>query len=118
MKMFADTGLELKRRNSGLLVANPAFFVSIPGMSRFPSTRLLRPEKLSSDHVQIGERCGDFEPMQVLCQATVAGFAKAEDVLDHTEHVLDLGAHPRLVAVLGFLDFVDPAMEAVALVRE
>jgi hypothetical protein len=118
MKMFAGSALEFGRRNSGLSSANSPFFASIPVISRFPSTRLLRPEQFSSDHVQIGERRGDLEPMQVLCQAAIAGLAEAEDVLDHPEHVLDLGAHPRLVAILRLFHFVDPAMEAVASVRE
>lgn len=56
--------------------------------------------------------------MQVLGQNTVACLAKAEDVLDHTEHVLDLGAHPRSVAVLRLFHFIDSAVVPLPLVGE
>jgi hypothetical protein len=118
MKMFAGTELESRRKNAALQTADSSSLASISVISRFSSTRLLRPEQLSSYHVQIGKRRGDLEPVQVLRQTTVAGLAEAEDVLDHSKHVLDLGAHPRFVAVLCFLDFVDPAIEAVPFIRE
>lgn len=116
--MFVGTELKSRRRIAGFPAADSASLASISAISRFPSTRLLRPEQLSSYHVQIGERCGGLEPVQVLCQTAVAGFAEAEDVLDHSEHILNLGSHPRLVAVLRLPHFVDPAVEAVPLIRE
>src|SRR5271165_3786989 len=118
MKMFAGTELESGRKNAALQAADSASLTAISVISRFSSTRFLRVEQSNSNHVQIGERRRDFEPVQVLRQATVAGLAEAEDVFDHAKHVLNLGAHPRLVAVLCFLDFVDLSVESVALVRE
>ena len=82
-------------------VADPALFASKPRISRFRATRLLRIQQSPSDHVQIGERGRDLQPVQVLRQAPVTDFLEAEDPLDHTEHVLDLGADPRLVTVRG-----------------
>ena len=71
-----------------------AAFAFQPRISRFPPTRLLRLQQSSSDDVQVGERGGHFEAVQVLRQTPIADFAEAKDVLDHAEHVLDLGA-PR-----------------------
>jgi len=44
--------------------------------------------------------------------------AEAEDVVHCAKHMFDLSASPRLFAVLGFLEFVDPTVEAVPPVRE
>lgn len=67
-----------------------------------------------SDDVEVGQRSGHLQPVQVLRQTAIADLAEAEDVLDHPEHVLDLGAHAGLVAVLRLSDLVDPAVEAEA----
>src|SRR5665213_1679440 len=99
MKMFEGMGLALRWRKPRFLIADSAFLVSKTAIFRFSSTPFLRSEQASSDHVQIGERRGHFQSVQVLGQAAVAGLAEAEDIFDHTEHVLHLGAHARLVAV-------------------
>ena len=52
---------------------------------------------------EIGERGRDFEAVQILCHTAVAKLAKAKDILDHPEQVLDLGSHSRLFAALRFL---------------
>src|SRR5450755_4375280 len=95
-------------RNAGLYRVDSTGLAAKGCISRSRPTPLLCSEQLSSHHIQIGQRCGDFQPVQVLGQTPVAGLAEAEDILDYAEHVLDLGAHPRLVTVLGLLDLVDP----------
>src|SRR5229473_7270678 len=100
MKMLAGAELESRRRIAGFSAADSASLAWVFAISRFSSTRSLRREQLSSHHVQISQRSGHLESVQVLRQTAVAGLAEAEYVLDHSEHVLDLGAHPRLVAVL------------------
>lgn len=112
--MVASTGFELSEGKWGLSAADLTSLAPISAIFRIPSTRLLHSEQLSSHHVHISERCGDLKSMQVLRQTTVAGVAEAEDVLDHSEHVLDLGAHARLVAVLGFFGLIDSLAEAIA----
>ena len=77
MKMYPGAGEELRQRSAGFPAADSASLASIAFISRFPSTRLLRPEQLLSHHVQISERSGDLEPVQVLCQTTVARLAEA-----------------------------------------
>ena len=94
------------------------FLVLTSSHPRFSPTPLLRFQQASPDEVQVGERGGDLEPVQVLRQAAVAYLAEAEDVLDHAEDMFDLGTHPRLVAVLRLLDLVDPAVVAVAAIGE
>jgi hypothetical protein len=93
-------------------------FASTHVISRFSATRLLRIEQYPANHVQIGERRRDFEPVPILRQAPVANFAKAKDILYHTEHVLDLSSHSRFVAVLRLLGFIDLPMKAITLVGE
>ena len=44
---------------------------------------------------EIGERGRDFEAVQILCHTAVAKLAKAKDILDHPEQVLDLGSLTR-----------------------
>src|SRR5450631_735027 len=105
-------------RNDAVLLRCLAVLAFKSRTSRSPATRLLRTEQSSSDDVQVGERSGHFQAVQVLRQPPIAGLAEAEDVLDHAEHVLDLGADPRLVAVLRLYELVDAAVEAVAAVRE
>jgi len=95
-----------------------ALFASRSRVSRSAPTTLLRFPQSPPDQVQVGERSGHLQPVQVLRQAPIADFAEAEDVLDHAEDVLDLGAHPRLGAVLRLLTLVNPAVEAVPAIRE
>src|SRR5271163_492008 len=68
---------------------------------RLAPTRSLRIEQSSAYQEQIRERCSDLKPVQVLRQASVTHFLKAEDPLDHPEHVLDLRAHAGLATVGG-----------------
>src|ERR1035441_246729 len=96
---------------------DPTFLGSSSSSSQLSPTLPLCCEQPSSDHVQIGERRSDFQPMQVLCQTAVARLAEAEDVVDHPEHGLDPGAQPRLIAILRLLDLVDLAVVAIPLFR-
>ena len=75
------------------------------------SNRRLTMYRLASAAVT-SSRCRFF------AKPPVADLAEAEDVLDHAEHVLDLGAYPRLVAVLRLLELIDPAVVAIAAVGE
>lgn len=85
---------------------------------QFSQTCILRMEQPASDDEEVGERRGDFEPMQILRDAAVTDFLEAKDPLDHPDGVLDLGANPRLVAVLRLLRLVDEAVASVAAVGE
>ena len=67
---------------------------------------------------QIRERRSSLEPVQVLRQAPVTHFLKAEDPLDDPEHVLNFGAHTGL-ATVGRLDrLINALAPAIALVGE
>ena len=68
-------------------------------MRHFPSTLALRTQQSPSRHEQFRQRGCDLQSMQVLRQASVAHFLKAEDPLDHSKHVLDLGSHAGFAAV-------------------
>src|SRR5712675_1237772 len=101
------------RQKGAVLRRRSAIVASNSCISPSPPTRLLRIQQSSSDEVQVRKRSGRLQAVQVLRQSPVAGLLEAEDVLDHAEHVLDLGADPRLGAVLRLFDFVDAAIEAV-----
>src|SRR5665213_888897 len=101
MRTSEGSGLASSLRNGQMFRSESTVLASISNFSRTPPTRLLRFKQLPADHVQIGERRSDFQPVQVLGEPSVAHLAEAEDVLDYTEHMLDFGAYARLVAVLG-----------------
>ena len=90
-------------------------FCTLP-VRRPLSPRPLCIEQRSSHQVQIRQRRRHLQTVQVLRQAPIAHLAEAEDVLDHTEHVLDFGADAQLVSVLRFRDLVDSALKATSLV--
>ena len=93
-------------------------FASSRAARRSAATPCLRIQQPSSDHEEVGERCGHFEPVQILGETAVADLAGAEDALDHPDRVLDLGPNPRLSAVPGLLDLIDATGVAVAPVGE
>lgn len=102
MREVSGTDFGLHTPNDPVSTPGVACGAAISRISQVPPTRLLRFQQSSSDDVQVGERRGHFHAVQVLRQTAVAGLAEAEDILDDPEHVLNLGAHPRLVAVLRF----------------
>ena len=82
-------------------------------LSPTPSLRIEQPPARQE---QIRQRCGDFQSVQVLRQASVTHLLKAEDPLDHPKDVLDLGAHAGF-ATVGRLDrLVDAFAPPVTLV--
>src|SRR5450755_4087293 len=91
-----------------------AIFSSAASKSRFrwiSPTRFLCIEQSPSYQEQILERRGGLEPVQVLRQAPVTHFLKAEDVLN-------FGAHTGL-ATVGRLDrLINALAPAIALVGE
>lgn len=95
-----------------MLVAGSAGIASNRGVTRFLSTRIRGVAQSSSDQGQIGERCGDFQSLQVFCHTAVTDLAETEEVPDHAEYVFDLGVHSQHVAMLLFFGPVDG--EAVA----
>src|SRR5277367_5113822 len=118
MTMDFCSDLGRTSRGAQLSAGCSGIFASKHRFSRSSSTRLLWIEQSPSNHVQVGQRRRDLEPVQILRQTPVADLAKAEDVLDHAEYMLDLGSHSRLVAVLRLLDLVDLPAKAIALVSE
>ncbi len=112
------TGFRLRSAQARVFAETFLVAASKTRIRRISPTRSLRIEQSSSHQEQIRERGGRLEPVQVLRQAPVTYFLKAEDPLDDSEHVLNLGAHAGLAAV-GRLDrFVDALSPSVALVRE
>ena len=72
----------------------------------------LRPlsHQMRSDDEEVGERAGGKESVRVFVETAVAHLGEAKDTLDNAEHMLDFGAHLRLRAVLGSLNFVDAVL--------
>ena len=58
-------------------------------------------QQRSSHHGQIGQRTGDEQPVGVLGDTAVAHLGETEEALDHQKRMLDFGAHPRFVSILG-----------------
>ena len=85
---------------------------------RLSPTRWLRIQQPPARQEQVGQCVGNLQPMQVLRQASVAHFLKAEDPLDHPEHVLDLGAHAGLATVGGLDRLVDALAPSKTLIGE
>ena len=70
---------------------------------RCRSTLALRMEQPSSDDVQLGQGRSHFEAVPVLRQSPLLDFAEPEDAFNDAEHMLDLGADSRLIAILRLL---------------
>jgi hypothetical protein len=60
---------------------------------------LFPPLALRMQQSLIRQRCSDLRSTQVLCQASVTHFVKAEDALDHSKHLFDFGSHAGFAAV-------------------
>src|SRR5271167_4842717 len=98
-----------------------AIFSAAASKSRFrwiSPTRLLCIEQSPSYQEQIRERRSCLKPVQVLRQAPVTYFLKAEDPLDDPKHMLDFRAHTRLATVGGLDRLINVLAPAVALVGE
>ncbi len=63
--------------------------------------RLLQAEQVFAHHEKVRQRAGDDQPMCILHQAAVAHLGEPEDAFDHADRMLDLRAHPRLLAIRG-----------------
>ena len=61
---------------------------------------ILSKQQCSPHHVEIGQRTGDEQSVNVLGQTAVAHLSKAEDALDDQNRMLALGAHLRFVSIL------------------
>src|SRR5271170_287043 len=118
--MRTDFGrnFDRKSRSGPVLTAASRTFVPRHRILRLPQAPLLRIEQPPANQVQIGERRGNLESVQILRQTSVANLAEAKDVLDHTEDMLHFGSHSRLVAVLCLLNLIDLAVKTIALVGE
>src|ERR1035438_5975082 len=96
-------------------------FSSAASKTRFrwiSPTRSLGIEQPPSHKEKIRERCGRLEPVQVLRQASITHFLKAEDPLDDPEHVLNLGPDAGLATVGGLDRLVDAFSPPAAVVSE
>src|SRR5215210_7573266 len=74
--------------------------------------------QMRSDDEEVGERAGGKEAVRVFVETAVAHLGEAEHTLDHAEHMLDFGAHLRLRAVLGSLNFVHAVFKPIASIGE
>jgi len=77
-------------------------------------TRVLCIEQSPSYQEQIRERRSRLEPVQILGQAPVTDFLKAEDPLDDPKHVLDFRPHAGLAAVGGLDRLINSLAPTVA----
>jgi hypothetical protein len=118
MRSGVGRDFELRSPKVGVSAAGSRFCVSKRRISQSPATRLLRIQQPPSHQVQIGERRGDFQAMQVLGKAPIAHLPEAEDILHHPEHVLNLGSHARLGTIRRLDLLIDPATPSIALVGE
>src|ERR1019366_5792944 len=79
------------------------FLAAQPRVRQLSPTPSLCIEQSPARQEQIRQRCGDFQSVQVLRQASVTYFLKAEDSLDYPKHMLDLGSDTGF-ATVGRLD--------------
>lgn len=77
-----------------------------------------RPQQMAPRHVEIGERAGYEQSMRVFVQPAIANSGKAKNLLDHEEHMLDLGSDFRLCPVLCPLVLIDNALLPVTAIGE
>jgi len=82
------------------------------------STRFLRLQQSPPHHIQVREGRAHLQSVQILGKPAVAGFAEAKDPLDHSDRMLNLGAHLRLGLVLRPLGLIEPASAMIFSVRE
>src|SRR5690554_5211837 len=122
MKLKGRAALAIKRshgtaRRGRWAGSSSACFIGCMPNPLVPGTRTLKRQQFAPHYEQIRERRRHFQAVQVLREPPIAHFLKPEDALDHTDRVLDLDAHPRLVAVLRLDRFIDPAAKAITTVR-
>ena len=88
-----------------------ATFDRIRVIGRLPPPLPLQSQQLSPHHEQVGERSADLQAMQILRQLPITLLLEPEHPFHHADRVLDLGPHPRLLAVPGLDVLIDPAAE-------
>src|SRR5215831_20172043 len=89
-----------------LSASSDSFYRSAP-------TRLLRRHQSPADHVEVGQRGGDFQTVQVLGKTAIADLLEAEHTFDYADRVLDLGPHARFGLILRPVHLVQPAATTV-----
>src|SRR5262245_10580792 len=104
--------------SEGVSVIAQALVVSHRIDFQYSSTPLLCAQQPSPYRVEVGERRGDLQAVQVLGQTAVADLLEAKHPLDYPDRVLDLGPHSGFALVLQLLELVDPASAAVLAVGE
>jgi hypothetical protein len=67
---------------------------------------------------QVGQCGHHLKAVPILIQSSVTHLLKAEDSLDDTGHMLDLGADLRLGAVRGLYLFINSTIPTVPSIRE
>ena len=75
-------------------------------------------QQFLAGHEQVHQRARGKQPVSIFGDAPVAHFDKPKFQFHHRKHMLHLGAHLRLRAVPGALDFIDPILIAVPLAGE
>lgn len=91
-----------------------ATFDRIRVIGRLPPPLPLQSQQLSPHHEQVGERSADLQAMQIHRQPPITHLLEPEHPFHHADRVLDLGPHPRPLAVPGLDVLIDPAAEAEA----
>src|SRR5450432_260323 len=118
MKTAMATGFRFRSARSRVSAAILTVVASKTRLRRILPTRSLCIEQSPPHQEQIRERSGRLEPVQVLRQAPVTHFLKAEDPLDDPEHMFNLGAYAGLATVRGLDRLIDTLSPPVALVGE
>src|SRR5499426_3576885 len=73
--------------------------------------RLLQAQQTFPHYEEVRQGAGDDQSMGVLRQAAITHLGEPEDAFDHADRMLDLGPHPRLLAIRGPLG---PAQDLLA----
>src|SRR6476620_1578985 len=76
------------------------FFASSDRFRRSAPTHLLRQQQTPADHIDVGQRGGDLQAVQVLGEPAIADLLETKHTLDYADRVLDLGPHPRFSLIL------------------
>ena len=106
----------IARANCGVFAAMRCTdWRSLPSANA-PALRLA--QQLSPEHVQIRQRTGHLQAVQVLRHSSIADLGETEDAFDDQEGVLDFGAYLRLVAILAPLLGTEILIAATAALGE
>src|SRR5215469_14135332 len=116
--MGQSTEMRVTKPNAWSSRATALLFASSDRISRSAPTRLLCRQESPADHVEIRQRGGNLQVMQVLGETSITDLLEAKHPLDHPDRVLNLCTHPRFALVLYPVHLIHPAATSVLAVGE